>query len=116
MTLRLGVAWTINPWGRAAALVGALFTLGCGNEASDEQAGSKYEAAVLAPGFEAERLIDGLDQPTALRFAPDGRIFVAEKQATIRSYSGFGAAAVTAADLRTEVYDYWDRGLLDIEV
>jgi glucose/arabinose dehydrogenase len=71
---------------------------------------------VLAPGFSAEALIDGLEMPTAMRFAPDGRIFVAEKRGTIKVFSTFASAPVTVADLKPEVFDYWDHGLLDIAV
>jgi len=70
----------------------------------------------LATGFSAEPLINGLVSPTAMHFAPDGRIFVAEKRGTIKMYNTLGSAAISVADLSTEVMDYWDRGLLDIAV
>jgi hypothetical protein len=55
--------------------------------------------------------------PTSVRFAPDGRIFVAEKRGTIQMYDGLGDATPTqVADLRTEVHNFWDRGLLGLEI
>ena len=36
------------------------------------------EAATLPPGFQESVVISGLTQPTAVRFSPDGRVFVAE--------------------------------------
>ncbi|NBD73546.1 PKD domain-containing protein [Patescibacteria group bacterium] len=40
--------------------------------------------AALPAGFEEEVVVDGLTIPTVFDFAPDGRIFVAEKNGTVR--------------------------------
>lgn len=40
----------------------------------------------LPPGFEALRWADGLDQPTALAFGPDGRLFVTERRGRVWSF------------------------------
>jgi glucose/arabinose dehydrogenase/PKD repeat protein len=57
-------------------------------------------------------VFSGLTQPTAVRFAPDGRVFVAEKSGLIKVFDSLTDATPTVfADLRTEVYNYWDRGL-----
>ena len=42
--------------------------------------------ARLAPGFTESVPIGGLTQPTAVRFAPDGRVFVAEKSGLIKVF------------------------------
>ncbi|MGH3924981.1 MAG: hypothetical protein ACRDTT_19320, partial [Pseudonocardiaceae bacterium] len=34
----------------------------------------------LPPGFQESIAFSGLNQPTVVRFAPDGRVFVAEKR------------------------------------
>ena len=34
-------------------------------------------------------VVDGLSWPTNLEFAPDGRVFVAEKRGTIQAYDSF---------------------------
>jgi glucose/arabinose dehydrogenase len=70
-----------------------------------------------APGgaFVEDVVFSGLTQPTAVRFAPDGRVFVAEKSGIIKVFDSVNDPTPTVfADLRTEVYNYWDRGLLGL--
>jgi len=72
-------------------------------------------AGALPAGFSESAAIDNLELPTAVRFAPDGHVFVAEKSGLIKVFDGVGdTSATVAADLRTEVYNSWDRGLLGI--
>jgi glucose/arabinose dehydrogenase len=72
-------------------------------------------AVTLPAGFSEETVLTGAVNPTAFRFSPDGRIFVAEKRGVIKEYQGlFDTSPRVYADLRTNVDDYWDRGLLDI--
>ena len=74
-------------------------------------------AAAVPAGFTEVVAFDGLQDPTAVRFAPDGRVFVAEKRGTIQMFDGLDdTTATTVADLRTEVHDFWDRGLLGLAV
>ncbi|MHB8458842.1 MAG: PQQ-dependent sugar dehydrogenase, partial [Candidatus Limnocylindrales bacterium] len=64
-------------------------------------------------GFADTIAISGLTRPTAVRFAPDGSVFVAEKSGLIKEYPSLTSTTPTVvADLRTSVDDYWDRGLL----
>jgi glucose/arabinose dehydrogenase len=70
-------------------------------------------AATLPPGFQESVVFSGLDHPTALRFSPDGRIFVAEKSGRIQVFDSLTDTTPTLfADLSTNVYNFWDRGLL----
>lgn len=74
-------------------------------------------AGTLPPGFQETTAISGLTNPTVVRFAPDGRVFVAEKSGLIKVFDGLDDATPTVfADLRTEVYNIWDRGLLGMEL
>jgi glucose/arabinose dehydrogenase len=74
-------------------------------------------AAAVPAGFAEMTAFSGLVNPTAVRFAPDGRIFVAEKRGTIQMYDGVGdTSPVQVADLRTEVHNFWDRGLLGLAI
>ena len=53
--------------------------------------------------------------PTTVRFASDGRAFVAEKRGIIKAYDSVDDASATQVlDIRTVVHDFWDRGLLSI--
>ncbi len=67
--------------------------------------------------FQETIAFSGLSNPTVVSFAPDGRIFVAEKSGVIKVFDGLGdTTATTVADLSDEVYNFWDRGLLGLAV
>ena len=58
-------------------------------------------------------MLSGLVHPTTVRFARDGRIFVSEQAGEVVEYDGFSDHTPTlVADLRTQVYDNGERGLL----
>lgn len=74
-------------------------------------------AATLAYGFSTQQVFSGLSLPTAFQFAPDGRVFVAEKRGVVKVFDNLSDTSATVfADLTTEVYDYTDRGLLSLTV
>ena len=69
----------------------------------------------LPSGFRDSSVIADLEEPTAFRFAPDGRVFVARKNGEIVVYEDFDDPdPALFADLREEVYDHGDRGLLGL--
>ncbi|CAN5826136.1 hypothetical protein BH23ACT10_BH23ACT10_39400 [soil metagenome] len=71
--------------------------------------------AAVPDGFADETAFSGLVQPTVVRFSPDGRVFVAEKSGLIKVFDGLtDTAPDTFADLRTQVHNFWDRGLLGL--
>ena len=101
---------------RAHAHVGALFTIAmlasCLAVLTTTQPAA---AASLPPGFQEEIVFSGLTQPTAVRFSPDGRVFVAEKSGIIKVFDNLTDTTPTVfADLRTQVHNFWDRGLLGL--
>jgi len=70
-------------------------------------------AQILPPGFHQEIVFSELVAPTAVEFASDGRVFVAEKSGLIRVFLNLSATVPAVfADLRTNVHNYEDRGLL----
>ena len=70
-------------------------------------------AAVFPSGFQETTVFSGLTNPTVVRFASDGRVFVAEKSGIIKEFDSLSDTTPTVfADLRTNVYNFWDRGLL----
>jgi len=72
-------------------------------------------AATLPNGFSDSVVLSGLTNPTVLQFAPDGRIFVGQKNGVIKVFQSLtDTNPVTFADLSGEVDDYWDRGLLGL--
>ena len=70
-------------------------------------------AAVVPAGFAEQVVFSGLDQPTDLEFAPDGRVFVAQKGGRIQVFDSLSDPTPTLfADLSVNVHNQWDRGLL----
>jgi glucose/arabinose dehydrogenase len=72
-------------------------------------------AAVLPAGFREQTVLSGLDQPMNIEFAPDGRIFVAEKAGRIKVFDSIADTTPTLfADLSVNVHNQHDRGLLGL--
>ncbi|MFI6761413.1 PQQ-dependent sugar dehydrogenase [Micromonospora sp. NPDC050417] len=73
------------------------------------------EAVTLPTGFQEQIVFSGLDQPTNIEFAPDGRVFVTEKGGQIKVFDDLADPTPTIfADLSTNVHNQWDRGLLGL--
>jgi glucose/arabinose dehydrogenase len=71
----------------------------------------------LPAGFQDEVAFPGLSKPTAVRFAPDGMVFVAEKNGKIKVYGNLeDETPELFKDLTVETYDHGDRGLLGLAV
>ncbi len=78
-------------------------------------AGTAHAEPALPNGFVDSVALGNLEQPTNFRFAADGRVFVAEKPGKILVFENLeDTTPEVFADLRTEVYDSGDRGLLGI--
>ena len=74
-------------------------------------------AATYPTGFDTQQLpLTGLDLPTAIAFAPDGSLFVAEKRGVVKRFSGVQdtSGGQVVIDLRGKVHDDSDRGLLGL--
>ncbi len=68
-----------------------------------------------AEGFTDVPVISGLSFPTAVEFASDGRIFIAEKAGVLKVYEGFNDGTPSVVfDIRDQVADELDRGLLGL--
>src|SRR5215210_6995023 len=73
------------------------------------------QAVTLPAGFQERTVFSGLTNPMKVEFAHDGRIFVAEKSGLIKVFDNLSdATPTTFADLRTNVHNFWDRGLLGL--
>jgi len=85
---------------------------------SGECAGGSTQApsaAVVANGFQETTAFSGLTNPTIVRFAADGRVFVAEKSGVIKVFDNLTDTTPTAFTvLTTNVHNFWDRGLLGL--
>jgi glucose/arabinose dehydrogenase len=73
------------------------------------------QAAPAPAGFAQQVVLSGLTRPTKLVFSPDGRIFVAQKNGIIKVFDSFSDPTPTVfADLRPQVYDLEDMGLIGL--
>jgi glucose/arabinose dehydrogenase len=73
------------------------------------------QAATLPAGFQETTAFSGLTNPSAVEFAGDGRVFVAEKSGLVKVFDSVSdTSPTTFADLRTNVHNFWDRGLLGL--
>ena len=74
-------------------------------------------ASALPANFQDTVVWSDLIYPTAISFAPNGQIFVAEKSGIIKVYDNLQDTTPTFfADLRAKVHEYSDRGLLGLVV
>ncbi|HEY6891606.1 MAG TPA: LamG-like jellyroll fold domain-containing protein [Solirubrobacter sp.] len=74
-------------------------------------------ATSLPEGFTETTVWSGLGNPTVVRFAPGGRVFVATKAGVVYVFDSIEDPTPTVfADLSDEVQDYWDRGLLGMAI
>ncbi|MDQ5955510.1 MAG: hypothetical protein QG621_513, partial [Patescibacteria group bacterium] len=70
-------------------------------------------APVTPSGFQIQTVVAGLTVPTTLAFAPDGRIFVAQKNGIVRIIKNNQLLSTPVVAL-TDINDYGDRGLVGI--
>ena len=72
-------------------------------------------SSAVPPNFQESVVFSGLSNPTAVRFAADGRVFVAEKNGRVKVFSDLSDPTPTIfADLNAQVHNFWDRGLLGL--
>jgi glucose/arabinose dehydrogenase/PKD repeat protein len=107
-TSRIG---DVSRWRRLVITAAVLLSTALVTQAGPSPAG----ASTLPTGFRDSVALSGLTNPTVLQFAPDGRIFVGQKNGVIKVFQSLtDTSPVTVADLSGEVDDYWDRGLLGL--
>ncbi len=73
--------------------------------------------ATVPAHFRDELVWDGLTSPTAVAFAPNGRVFVSQKNGRINVYDSLTDSTATQfIDLTSDVMNYWDRGMVGLVV
>jgi glucose/arabinose dehydrogenase/PKD repeat protein len=90
----------------AAALAVAMPLFPLGVDAAEAAAG-------VPNGFEVRTVAGGLSLPTAITWAPDGRMFIAEKKGIVLAMNPDGTTQ-QLLDISAHVYGVADRGLLGI--
>lgn len=66
----------------------------------------------LPAGFRVEPITSNLELPTTFTFAPDGRVFIAEKSGRVKIWKDGVLYARPLIDIRDEVNEFVDRGLI----
>jgi glucose/arabinose dehydrogenase len=69
-------------------------------------------AATVPPGFTATAYVSGLSNPTAMEFAPDGRLFVCQQGGSLRVIKG--GTLLNRSFVSLTVDDAGERGLLGV--
>lgn len=73
--------------------------------------------AAVPTGFSDTAVWSGLTLPTAIAFAPGGKVFVGEKGGIVKAFDSPSDPNPTQViDLHSKVQDFWDRGLLGLAV
>ncbi|MGH2445283.1 MAG: PQQ-dependent sugar dehydrogenase, partial [Candidatus Limnocylindria bacterium] len=95
------------------SLVRAVAVMLCGALALPLVLVPPVAAVPVDPDFVDAPVLSGFTNPTAVEFASDGRVFVAEKSGIIKIFDSLAdQTPTTFADLRTNVHNFWDRGFL----
>lgn len=96
-------------------IVAALVAAGVATAANVPQQGTV--AATDSPGFRSVEYARDLLKPTAMDFAPDGRLFINQKEGKVRMVGRGGVLRDDPVlDIEAKVDSYRERGLLGIEL
>jgi glucose/arabinose dehydrogenase len=105
------VAWACH--GHSIPVIGRMFPAPYRVLGNLEHRGTGKTA--LPHGFVQTTVVSGLTLPTSFTRLPDGRLLVAEKAGLVKVVRPDHGPPKVALDLRREVDDWSDRGILDIE-
>jgi glucose/arabinose dehydrogenase/photosystem II stability/assembly factor-like uncharacterized protein len=72
--------------------------------------------AYLPPGFINEPVVTGLSQPTAIDWAPGGRMFIAHQDGRVKVFENGQLLPTDFVDISAQVNNNWNRGMLGIAV
>ncbi len=101
--------------GRLLGLVlfaGALLLSSCAAEREPEPLGEQQQAVTVPSGFSDETIATGISNPTAMAFAPDGRLFVCQQAGQLRVIKN--GSLLATPFLTVSVNSSGERGLLGV--
>jgi glucose/arabinose dehydrogenase len=75
---------------------------------------SAHSATTVPTGFSNSTFVSGLSRPTAMAFAPDGRLFVAEQGGKLRIVKAGSLLSTPFVDLTSVTDSTGERGLLGV--
>src|SRR5688572_25129650 len=95
------------------ALLGLGITSSCGDAEPDGDGfGTAFQAATVPSGFVDELVVSGLSNPTAMAFAPDGRLFICQQGGQLRVFKN--GSLLATPFLSVTVSSVGERGLLGV--
>lgn len=107
----------------ASLLTVSLFTLllalspvGTGQQPAQAQEAQPALNLLVPNGFSVDLFAHGLELPTSFDFAPDGRIFVTEKQGRVRIIQNGQLLPTPFIDISDRINTFGDRGLMSVAV
>jgi len=77
---------------------------------------SAAPAFAFPVGFVSEAVVTNLTGPTTIAFAPDGRMFIGQKDGRVRVFQNGVLLPTDFINISSQVNNYWDRGLLGIAI
>ncbi len=104
---------------KRGCLWGGLETAAAAVDSAPEGVATQRSLAVagtLPAGFTQDIVAAGLSNPTAFAFLPDGRILIAQKSGIVRIWKNGTVLSTPFLDIRSQVNDYTDRGLIGLAV
>ncbi len=99
--------------------IGALIALGAasfGALAEPETAPARHEFSSLDGNFVAEAVLDGLSEPAAITFLPDGRVLVLQRDRGLVTLADFSTGAKTDIAGLPDVHVVGSAGVHDLEL
>jgi glucose/arabinose dehydrogenase len=101
----------------AAFLLGIVATgaVGCGEGEGPSESLQTEQSRAVPSGFVDELIASGIGNPTAMQFAPDGRLFVAQQNGQLRVLTNAEPPALLSTPFLTVTVDpSGERGLLGV--
>ena len=73
-------------------------------------------APAFPAGFVSESIVTNLTGPTTIAFAPDGRMFIGQKDGRVRVFQNGVLLPTDFINISSQVNNNWDRGLLGLAI
>jgi LPXTG-site transpeptidase (sortase) family protein len=73
-------------------------------------------APAFPTGFVSEAVVTNLTGPTTIAFAPDGRMFIGQKDGRVRIFQNGVLLPTDFINISSQVNNYWDRGMLGLAI
>src|SRR6476619_5304348 len=98
-----------------AAVSLSVFAGACSETNAPEPSTTTIQSQLVPSGFVDELVVSGIASPTAMTFAPDGRLFVAQQNGQLRVISNASPRALLVTPFLTvNVDSAGERGLLGV--